>query len=97
MSQYIPNPIDTHDVVLPPELIALGEKIAENVHEAWAAGRYAQGWRYGKERDDQRRLTPCMAPYDQLSEEEKDYDRTTAMATLRLVCKLGFEIRKAVD
>lgn len=35
---YEPKPIDTSDVVLPAELLALTEKIAENVHEVWAAG-----------------------------------------------------------
>ena len=30
---YEPKPIDTSDVVLPAELLALTEKIAENVQE----------------------------------------------------------------
>ena len=30
---YIPQPIDTKDVVLPEELTLLAEKIAKNVHE----------------------------------------------------------------
>lgn len=32
---YIPNPIDTIDVVLSDELNELTEKIAENAHEVW--------------------------------------------------------------
>ena len=32
---YEPKPIDTSDVVLPAELLALTEKIAENVHEVF--------------------------------------------------------------
>lgn len=49
---YEPKPIDTSDVVLPAELLALTEKIAENVHEVWAAGRIAEGWTYGEKKDN---------------------------------------------
>ena len=41
---YKPNPIDTSDIVIPEGLMELTEKIAENVHENWAAGRIAEGW-----------------------------------------------------
>ena len=36
---YTPNPIDTSDVKLPEEILALCEKLAENTHEVWAKGR----------------------------------------------------------
>ena len=91
---YIPNPINTHHVVLPDELLALTEKIAENVHEVWAAARIAEGWTYGVQRDDTKKTTPCLVPYAQLPEIEKDYDRNTAMETLKLILSLGYGISK---
>ena len=91
---YQPNPKNLDDVVLPEELTALTEIIAENVHEVWAASRIAEGWTYGEERDDARRQTPCLVPYDQLPEIEKEYDRNTAMQTLKLIVALGYDIRK---
>lgn len=91
---YEPQPIDTETVVLPGELLELTEKIAENVHENWAAGRIAEGWTYGECRDDARKTTPCLVPYDKLSEEEKDYDRKTALQTLKLIIALGYKIEK---
>ena len=94
---YTPKPMDTSHISLPAELQQLQEKIAENVHENWSAGRIADGWRYGPERDDNNRLTPCLVPYDQLSEEEKDFDRTTAMQTLKLIVALGYTITKQDD
>lgn len=33
MNTYNPNPIDTSDVVLSDELLALTEKLAENTHD----------------------------------------------------------------
>ena len=89
---YIPQPIDTTDVVLPKELIELGEVIAKNVHEVWAAGRVKDGWTYGMVRDDVKKTHPCLIPYEELTETEKDYDRRTALQSLRLMVKLGFKI-----
>ncbi len=92
---YQPNPIDTSDVVLTPELLALTEEIAEQVHELWAKGRIESGWTYGECRDDVKKTTPCLVPYSELSECEKQYDRETALGTLRLICKLGYTIKRA--
>ena len=91
---YKPNPIDTSAVSLPDELLELTEKIAENVHENWSAGRIADGWIYGEERDNEKKTTPCLVPYDQLSDEEKEYDRKTALETLKLIVSLGYKIEK---
>lgn len=91
---YQPKPIDTSDVILPPELLELTEKIAEQVHETWSQGRIDTGWTYGEVRDDAARTTPCLVPYDELSEEEKSFDRETALGTLRLIIKLGYSITK---
>jgi hypothetical protein len=93
---YDPKPIYTGDVELPGELLELTEKIAENVHEVWAKGRIAEGWTYGETRDDKRATTPCLVPYAELTEEEKEYDRNTALETLKLILKLGYRISKRV-
>ena len=73
---YKPEPIDTSSVVLPDKLLVLTEKIAHNVHEVWAKKRMEEGWTYAEMRDDKLKTHPCLVPYDQLSEQEKDYDRT---------------------
>lgn len=97
MTTYTPRPLDTTDVELPAELYALSEKIAENVHEVWAAGRMAEGWRYGETKDGDRKTTPCLVPYGDLPEAEKAYDRQTAFETLKLIVKLGYRIEKRED
>lgn len=91
---YMPHPIDTKGVVLPKELEALAENIAKNVHEVWSAGRMKDGWTYGEERNDAKRQHPCLVPYEELSEEEKEYDRNTSVETIKLILKLGFKITK---
>lgn len=94
MNNYIPRPINTNDVALPEELTALAEEIAKNVHEVWSEGRMKEGWTYGEERDDLTKHHPCLVPYEQLTETEKEYDRRTSQETLKLILKLGFKIVK---
>lgn len=91
---YIPQPMDTSDIRLPEELNVLIEHMAENVHEVWAMSRMEQGWTYGEERNDALKQHPCLVPYDELPEVEKDYDRNTALETLKLITKLGFKITR---
>ena len=91
---YIPSPQDTDDVQLGPALNSLIEALAKDVHEQWAAARMRDGWKYGPERDDRRKLHPCLVSYEELPESEKEYDRITATTTLKLIIKFGFDIVK---
>lgn len=91
---YTPAPLDTRDVELRKELNGLIEEMARNVHDVWAQGRIAEGWTWGEERDDKRKTHPCLVPYEELSDAEREYDRQTAVQTLKLILKLGFKIHK---
>lgn len=93
-NNYTPAPLNLSDVSLPEELEPLKEHIAKNVHEVWAYNRMQQGWTCGKERNDKLKTHPSLKPYEDLSEEEKDYDRNTALNTLKLITKLGFQITR---
>ena len=92
--KYTPQPIDTADVKLPEELEQLVEEMSKNVHEVWAETRMQQGWTYGEQRNDELKTHPCLVPYEELPEEEKEYDRNTSIGTLKLIMKLGFKISK---
>lgn len=91
---YTPKPIDTSDVQLSEDILELTEKLAKNTHEVWAEGRISQGWSYGPERDDAEHKHPCLVEYEELTEDEKSYDRNTAMETLKCIIKLGYKIEK---
>lgn len=91
---YIPNPVDTTGIELPEEMTALVEKMAKNVHEVWAESRIKEGWTYGPSRDDKKKTHPCLVPYEDLPENEKTYDRDTAVGTLKLIMKLGFSVEQ---
>lgn len=91
---YTPHPVDLDDIELTPQLHQLREAIAENAHEVWAAGRIKEGWTYGPERDDKQKKHPDLLPYSELPDSEKQYDRETAMNTIKLVIKLGYDLVK---
>ena len=54
----------------------------------------SEGWTYGEQRDDVLKQTPCLVPYSDLPESEKEYDRNTALATIKAIVALGYKIEK---
>ena len=94
---YKPSPIDTSHIMLPEEIVGLMEKLAENTHEVWSSQRIKDGWTYGEKRDDAQKTHPCLVPYEDLSEIEKDYDRIISANTLKMIYALGYEIKRKED
>ena len=94
MKEYFPNPVETRYIQLPEELNPLVEEMAKNVHEVWAQNRINEGWTYGPVRDDSKKKHPCLVPYEELPESEKEYDRATSQETLKFILKAGFSISK---
>ena len=92
--EYRPNPMETQNVALPRSLDHLQERLAKNAHEIWASQRMQEGWTYGPKRDDRTRQNPCLVPYEELPESEKEYDRQNAMETLRMIRLLHYDIQR---
>ena len=92
MSTYSPEPIDTTGIALTDGQAALVEKLAAHVHDVWAAQRIADGWRFGKARDDISKSHPCLVPYDELPETEKTYDRVMVEQVIKAAVALGYRI-----
>ena len=89
---FEPQPIDTTEVSLPPQVRELIERLSEHNHNVWAKGRLAEGWTLGPERDDARKEHPCLIPYEQLPDREKEVDRRTAAEVLKAIIALGFRV-----
>jgi len=94
MSDYQPKPIDLSGISLSADILALGEQLAENAHDVWAAQRMADGWCWGPQRDDASKRHPCLVAYAELPEAEKDYDRNAVQTTLKALLALGYQINK---
>ncbi|MBU0944831.1 MAG: Ryanodine receptor Ryr [Proteobacteria bacterium] len=65
------------------------EAIARVNHDQWAAERIAQGWRYGRQRDDSGKLHPGLVPYEHLTDGEKQIDVEGAKAVVAELIRLG--------
>lgn len=94
MKMYTPKPVDTSKIVLPEEMEKLVELLARNCHDNWAKARIEQGWSYGPERNDEKKETPCLVPYEELPESEKEFDRITSTETVKTIMSLGYGIVK---
>ncbi len=91
---YKPEPIDLSFIEIPKELVELRELLAKNVHDMWAMQRINDGWTFGTSRDDVKKQHPCLVPYEELDESEKEYDRLTAETTIKGILKNGYKIVK---
>ena len=89
---YKPKTVDTSGIVLSEDLIELTEYLAKNTHDNWANERYEQGWKYGTERSDKLKEHPCLVPYEDLPENEKIFDRKTALETIKTILALGYSV-----
>ena len=66
----------------------------KNAHDNWALQRINEGWTYGSARNDNTKKHPCLVPYEDLPDSEKEYDRKAAMETLKAIVALGYRITK---
>lgn len=94
MMMYKPKPMDTTGIKLPEEITQLVEELASNAHEIWALQRINEGWTKGEKRDDVLMKHPCLVPYKELPESEKEYDRKISMETLKTIVAMGFVINR---
>lgn len=90
--KYKPHPLDTSGIELPENIVELTERLAKNTHENWSQQRLRDGWRYGPVRNDALKQHPGLVPYEQLTETEKQYDRTTALETIKSLLSLGYRL-----
>jgi len=47
----------------------------EQHHESWVADKRAHGWKYGAEKDSEKKTHPCLVPFNQLPKYQQDKDR----------------------
>ena len=90
---YQPAPLDNSRIELSADLRELVELLARNNHDLWAKHRMEEGWCWGAQRDDTRKETPMLIPYDELPESEKQIDRDNAVGALKTILALGFRIQ----
>lgn len=71
-----------------PKILA---DLSEIEHRRWMAERFMDGWRYGPQRDNSRKIHHLLIPYDQLSDEEKQKDKDMILNIRNLVASPGWK------
>ncbi|XP_039594621.1 ryanodine receptor 2 isoform X2 [Polypterus senegalus] len=94
---FTPMPVDTSQIVLPPHLERIREKLAENIHELWVMNKIELGWTYGLVRDDNKRQHPCLVEFSKLPEQECNYNLQMSLETLKTLLALGCHVGIADD
>ena len=89
---YEPKSLDLTRVEIPADLNNLVEQLAEITHDNWLKQRLADGWRHGQSRNDLLKEHPCIVPYDDLPESEKEYDRKISLGVIQAMLALGYRV-----
>jgi hypothetical protein len=68
------------------------KRLAEAEHDGWMAQRLANGWRFGRPRDDDKKLHDCLIPYSELKKEEKERDQNKVASFPAMIEKAGYRL-----
>ncbi|XP_061097426.1 ryanodine receptor 3-like isoform X2 [Conger conger] len=91
-ASFIPVPVETSHIVMPPHLENVRDKLAENIHELWGMNKIELGWSYGKIRDDNKRQHPCLVDFSKLPDTERNYNTQMSTETLKTLLALGCHV-----
>jgi hypothetical protein len=68
------------------------ELLAKMEHQRWMAERYLAGWSYGAKKDDVTLISPYLAPWEQIPDNIRNYDRIPVRILPDVVRQGGWEI-----
>jgi hypothetical protein len=80
---------DAEEFAFPP---AETEKLAVMEHERWMAQKAGQGYRHGPVKDEIKKTHPCLVPWADLPDSEKEKDRAAVRLIPRLLADAGFAV-----
>lgn len=61
-------------------------------HEIWCEDKIAQGWKYGETKDNAKKITPFLVPWEKLSHENQKYNLEAVGNIPHLVESFGLKI-----
>ncbi len=71
------------------------ELLAKMEHNRWMANKMAAGWTYAPPpRDDVKKTHPCLVPWEELPDDEREKDRQAVRGIPEFLATAGFEIRR---
>ena len=73
------------------------EVLAQMEHLRWCASKWLAGWKCGPKKDDQAMTHPCLVPWEDLSEAERDKDREPVRRVHEYLDKLGYVVAESAS
>ncbi len=70
------------------------EMLAIFEHDEWVRERASSGWLYGEVKNVEKKISPYLVPYDELSEDIKEHDRDTVRNIPNLLGMIGMAVYK---
>jgi hypothetical protein len=70
------------------------DQLSRREHERWMASKRRDGWQYGKDRNDAKRIHPDLQEWAKLTEESREKDRETIRALPQMLETAGFTIQR---
>ncbi|TPP59596.1 Ryanodine receptor 44F [Fasciola gigantica] len=89
---FIPQPIETSQVRLPPSLNSLVERFAQHCHDSWALELVDQGYTYGPVVDETKRTHPNLCSFQNLQQHEQMRYIHPVTDTLKAMLAMGWAI-----
>ena len=68
------------------------ELLARMEHERWWRDREADGWTFGPVKDVEKKTSPYLVPYDELTEDVKEMDRDAVRGIPSFLAEVGFVV-----
>lgn len=69
------------------------EPLARLEHDRWRAERLLDGWTYAPgPKDLRRKTTPWLIPWEEMPDEQRDYDRNTVRNLPRFLARAGLQV-----
>lgn len=68
------------------------ERLAEVEHGRWTVERLFDGWRYGETKDVNRKISPYLVPWTELTDEVQEWDRAAVREIPTLLAEVGLRI-----
>jgi RyR domain len=68
------------------------ESLSEIEHERWSKEKLDNGWQFGKIKDNDLKLHPCLIPWSGLPEDEREKDRILVKRIPQILASVGYGV-----
>jgi hypothetical protein len=89
-------PAGTPDITIDPADPRV-EELAKSEHKRWYDSKYKTKWRFGKPRDDVKKLHPSMLDWEKLTKSEREKDRMMVREIPDIVAAAGMTLTRCDD